>query len=63
MAAGHGLTQENVPPLVAIPEIVELNIGHALVADAVFVGIGAAIRAYHAAIARGVAGRVARRRA
>jgi pyridoxine 5-phosphate synthase len=58
VAAGHGLTQENVPALVAIPEIVELNIGHAVVADAVFVGMAAATRAYRAAIARGVAGRV-----
>ncbi len=58
VAAGHGLTQENVPALLAIAELVELNIGHALVADAVFVGIGAATRAYHAAIARGLAGPV-----
>jgi pyridoxine 5-phosphate synthase len=58
VAAGHGLTQENVPPLVAIPQIVELNIGHAVVADAVFVGMGAATRAYRAAIARGVSSRV-----
>jgi pyridoxine 5-phosphate synthase len=58
VAAGHGLTQENVPALVAIPEIVELNIGHAVVADAVFVGMAAATRAYRAAIARGAAGRV-----
>jgi pyridoxine 5-phosphate synthase len=57
VAAGHGLTQENVPALLAIPEIVELNIGHAIVADAVFVGIGAATRAYRAAIARGVSRR------
>src|ERR1700734_3730686 len=39
VAAGHGLTQENVPALVAIPEIVELNIGHAVIADAVFLGL------------------------
>jgi pyridoxine 5-phosphate synthase len=57
VAAGHGLTQDNVPALLAIPEIVELNIGHAIVADAVFVGIGAATRAYRAAIARGVSSR------
>jgi len=57
VAAGHGLRQDNVPALVAIPEIVELNIGHALVADAVFVGIRAAVLAYAAAIARGVAAR------
>jgi pyridoxine 5-phosphate synthase len=55
VAAGHGLTQDNVPALLAIPEIVELNIGHAVVADAVFVGMGAAVRAYETAIARGVA--------
>jgi pyridoxine 5-phosphate synthase len=53
VAAGHGLTQENVPAVVGIPEIVELNIGHAVVADAVFLGLGAAVGAYHAAIERG----------
>jgi len=57
VAAGHGLTQDNVPALMAIPEIVELNIGHAVVADAVFVGMAAAVRAYEAAIARGVSRR------
>jgi pyridoxine 5-phosphate synthase len=57
VAAGHGLTQENVPALVAIPEIVELNIGHALIADAVFVGIAEAVRAYRAAIERGTSRR------
>jgi pyridoxine 5-phosphate synthase len=58
VAAGHGLTQDNVPALVRIPEIVELNIGHAVVADAVFLGIADATKAYRAAIDRGVAGRV-----
>ncbi len=53
VAAGHGLTQDNVPALVAIPGIVELNIGHALVSDALFLGLGAAVRAYRAAIGRG----------
>lgn len=53
VAAGHGLTQENVPALMAIPELVELNIGHAVVADAVFAGMHAAVRAFEAAIARG----------
>lgn len=57
VAAGHGLTQANVPALLAIPEIVELNIGHALVSDAVFLGIGASVRAYLDAIDRGVRGR------
>ena len=41
--AGHGLNLENVRPVAAIPEIVELNIGHALIADALFVCLPAAI--------------------
>jgi pyridoxine 5-phosphate synthase len=41
--AGHGLTVHNVGPIAAIPEIVELNIGHALIARALFVGLPAAI--------------------
>jgi pyridoxine 5-phosphate synthase len=53
IAAGHGLTTKNVPALVAIPEIVELNIGHAMVADAIFVGLPAAVRAMLAAIGKG----------
>jgi pyridoxine 5-phosphate synthase len=42
--AGHGLTLENVAPIAALPEIHELNIGHSLVARAVFVGLEAAVR-------------------
>jgi pyridoxine 5-phosphate synthase len=57
VAAGHGLTQGNVPALVGIPEIAELNIGHAVISDAVFVGLPAAVRAYRDAIARGSATR------
>lgn len=57
VAAGHGLTQTNVPALVAIPEIVELNIGHAVISDAVFVGLPAAVRAYRDAIDLGLRGR------
>jgi len=41
--AGHGLHYSNVGPIAAIPEIVELNIGHAIVAQAVFDGIGAVV--------------------
>ena len=41
--AGHGLNYQNVAPIAAIPEIVELNIGHAIVAQAVFDGIGTAV--------------------
>jgi pyridoxine 5-phosphate synthase len=42
--AGHGLHYHNVQPIAAIPEIVELNIGHAIVARAVFTGLAAAVR-------------------
>ena len=44
VAAGHGLTVENVAPLVAMDDIVEYNIGHAIVARAVFVGFDRAVR-------------------
>jgi pyridoxine 5-phosphate synthase len=42
--AGHGLHYQNVQPVAAIPEIVELNIGHAIIARAVFTGLAAAVR-------------------
>ncbi len=42
--AGHGLSFDTVRPVAAIPSIVELNIGHFLVGEAIFVGFGAAIR-------------------
>ena len=41
---GHGLNYENVSPIVIIPEIVELNIGHSIIARAVIVGIEQAVR-------------------
>jgi len=41
--AGHGLTFDNVGPVAAIPELVELNIGHFLVGAAVFEGLDTAI--------------------
>jgi pyridoxine 5-phosphate synthase len=41
---GHGLNYENVSPIATIPEIVELNIGHSIVARAVIVGIEQAVR-------------------
>jgi pyridoxine 5-phosphate synthase len=44
VAAGHGLHYHNVGPVVAIPEIEELNIGHAIVARALFKGFDAAVR-------------------
>jgi len=42
--AGHGLTYENVGPIAAIPQIRELNIGHFLMGEAMFVGLEASIR-------------------
>lgn len=42
--AGHGLTFQNVQPIAAIPQIVELNIGHFLVGEAIFMGLGEAVK-------------------
>jgi pyridoxine 5-phosphate synthase len=42
--AGHGLNYHNVEPIAAIPEIVELNIGHAIVARALIDGLSLAVR-------------------
>jgi pyridoxine 5-phosphate synthase len=42
--AGHGLTYVNIRPIAAIPEIVELNIGHSIVARASLVGLERAVR-------------------
>jgi pyridoxine 5-phosphate synthase len=42
--AGHGLNYHNVEPIAAIPEIVELNIGHAIVARAIVDGLAKAVR-------------------
>ncbi len=42
--AGHGLTYNNVAPIAAIAQIKELNIGHFLIGEAVFVGLEAAIK-------------------
>jgi pyridoxine 5-phosphate synthase len=42
--AGHGLTYHNVQPVAAIPEIVELNIGHCIIARAIFTGLESAVR-------------------
>jgi len=43
--AGHGLTYDTVAPVAAIPEVVELNIGHFLIGEAIFRGLDPAIRA------------------
>jgi pyridoxine 5-phosphate synthase len=42
--AGHGLTTANVGPVASIPEVEELNIGHALVSRAVVIGLAGAVR-------------------
>ncbi len=55
--AGHGLTYENVPPVAAIPEIEELNIGHSVVSRAVLVGMERAVREMSAILRRARAGR------
>ncbi|MCI0658852.1 MAG: pyridoxine 5'-phosphate synthase, partial [Acidobacteria bacterium] len=44
VAAGHGLTYQNVSPIAAISEIEELNIGHSIVARAALVGMDRAVR-------------------
>lgn len=49
--AGHGLTLANVAAVARIPEIEELNIGHAIVARAISIGIGAATREMRQVIA------------
>ena len=41
--AGHGLHYQNVKPIVRIPQLVELNIGHSIVARALFVGLHKAV--------------------
>jgi pyridoxine 5-phosphate synthase len=42
--AGHGLTYDTVSPIAALPEVVELNIGHFLIGEAIFLGLDPAIR-------------------
>jgi pyridoxine 5-phosphate synthase len=48
--AGHGLDYDNVGPVAAIPVLHELNIGHSIVARAIFSGIAAAVRDMRAAM-------------
>ncbi len=42
--AGHGLTFDNVTPIAAIPHIAELNIGHFLIGEAIFEGLGPVVQ-------------------
>jgi pyridoxine 5-phosphate synthase len=51
--AGHGLDHVSAEIIAALPELVELNIGHYLVGEAIFVGLAAAVRRMRAAMDRG----------
>ena len=51
--AGHGLDYASAETIAALPEIVELNIGHFLVGEAVFVGLDEAIKTMRGAMDRG----------
>jgi pyridoxine 5-phosphate synthase len=42
--AGHGLTFDNVVPIAAIPQVMELNIGHFLIGEAIFDGLGPVVQ-------------------
>ena len=42
--AGHGLTFESVKPIAAVPQVVELNIGHFLIGEAIFCGLDSAVK-------------------
>lgn len=48
--AGHGLNLDNVAAIAAIPQIHELNIGHSIIADSIFVGLEQAVKNMKAAI-------------
>jgi pyridoxine 5-phosphate synthase len=52
--AGHDLNLHNLPAFLALPdvEVLEVSIGHALTADALFMGLDAAVRAYREIAAR-----------
>jgi len=51
--AGHGLSYTTAETIAALPEIVELNIGHYLIGEAVYSGLGDAVRTMRAAMDRG----------
>jgi pyridoxine 5-phosphate synthase len=55
VAAGHGLTVGNVGPVATLPHMVELNIGHSVVCDAIFHGLGGAVERLRTAIAAATA--------
>jgi pyridoxine 5-phosphate synthase len=51
--AGHGLDYETAEKIAALPEVVELNIGHFMVGEAVFVGLAQTVKDMRAAMDRG----------
>jgi pyridoxine 5-phosphate synthase len=51
--AGHGLDYETAEAIAALAEVVELNIGHFLVGEAAYVGLGAAVASMRATMDRG----------
>jgi pyridoxine 5-phosphate synthase len=55
VAAGHGLTRHNVVDIAAIRAVAEVNIGHSMIADALFGGLAAAVRDMRDALLRGIA--------
>ena len=54
--AGHGLTFDTVGPIAALPELAELNIGHFLIAESIFTGLGPAIAEMRARMDAGRSG-------
>ncbi|MBI3171155.1 MAG: pyridoxine 5'-phosphate synthase [Hydrocarboniphaga effusa] len=50
--AGHGLNLDNVGAIAAIPQIVELNIGHSIVARALYIGFPAAVKEMRKAMSK-----------
>ena len=50
--AGHGLRLDNTLPIAGLPEVVELNIGHSIVARSILVGLGTAVREMRALLDR-----------
>ena len=62
VAAGHGLTRHNVVDVAALDAVLEVNIGHAIIADALFGGLDSAVRDMRSALDRGAAMRTYLRR-
>lgn len=52
--AGHDLTLENLPRMQKVPGLLEVSIGHHLMADALYIGMAAAVKAYRAALGQNV---------